>query len=106
MENIEITNIKAEYTDGTTQTLKTIDNEFSTSGLFGVKGSTAGIRWSKFENGAFYNPVYRTSSINSTNIKYVYITYERTFSTNNKKNYTLKFENRNGEFVAISEETN
>ena len=106
LENIEITNIKAEYIDGTTQILKTIDNEFSTGGLFDVKGSTVGIRWSKYKNDAFYNPVYRTSSINSTNIKYVYITYERTFSTNNKKNYTLKFENRNGEFVAISEETN
>ena len=106
LENIEITNIKAEYIDGTTQILKTIDNEFSTGGLFDVKGSTVGIRWSKYKNDAFYNPVYRTSSINSTNIKYVYITYERTFSTNDKKNYTLKFENRNGEFVAISEETN
>ena len=103
LENIEIKDIKVEYVDGTKQPLETIKNEFTVNGY---QGSTAGIRWSNYKNNAFYNPVYRTSSINSTNIKYVYITYEITFSTYNKKNYTLKFENRNGEFVAISEETN
>ena len=95
-EIINLKNIKVIYNDNTTQTLSTENNEF------GYTGYTKGIRWDYYKNYAFHAPVYKTTALNSTNIKYIDITYEREFLSGDKT-FTIRFENKSTEFKAISE---
>src|SRR5574344_996748 len=108
-EEIEILQVKVEYTGGTSETITgSLKRNYESHGFdwdsyttlsFEKSEDFNSVRWSEFKDDYYYNPVYIINVNNKKSIKKVTITYYHS----GFGNYDVEFTLTNGKFVCTNE---